>query len=163
MTFLSADLLKYLVTVETRFKSCLQSSPESRLLSASQSCSDQVSIVASVSGSSREGSASKGAKSRSELTSASCYHPDQLMPDAGSNGKNGAKSDNVSHSQSTIIPLRGYKRAMVKSMAAAGQIPHFHLCDELDMQAMMKLRNRLRDDSVLQGVHLTFLPVMIKV
>ena len=67
------------------------------------------------------------------------------------------------HSDSTIIPLRGYKRAMVKSMVKAGAIPHFHLCDELDMRAMMFLRHRIKDDSVLQGVHLTFLPVMIKV
>ncbi|KAL0038602.1 hypothetical protein WJX77_012471 [Trebouxia sp. C0004] len=66
------------------------------------------------------------------------------------------------HSDSTIIPLRGYKRAMVKSMVAAGAIPHFHLCDELDMRAMMSLRHRIKDDSVLQGVHLTFLPIMIK-
>ncbi len=67
------------------------------------------------------------------------------------------------HSDSTIIPLRGYKRAMVKSMVKAGAIPHFHLCDELDMRAIMSLRHRMKDDSVLQGVHLTFLPVMIKV
>jgi len=33
----------------------------------------------------------------------------------------------------------------------------------LDMRAMMSLRHRIKDDSVLQGVHLTFLPVMIKV
>ncbi|KAL0027069.1 hypothetical protein WJX79_003187 [Trebouxia sp. C0005] len=66
------------------------------------------------------------------------------------------------HSDSTIIPLRGYKRAMVKSMVKAGAIPHFHLCDELDMRAMMSLRHRIKDDSVLQGVNLTFLPVMIK-
>ncbi len=52
---------------------------------------------------------------------------------------------------------------MVKSMVKAGAIPHFHLCDELDMRAMMSLRHRMKDDSVLQGVHLTFLPVMIKV
>ena len=67
------------------------------------------------------------------------------------------------HPDSTIIPLRGYKRAMVKSMITAGAIPHFHLCDELDMRALMTLRNRIKGDSVLQGVHLTFLPVMIKV
>ena len=67
------------------------------------------------------------------------------------------------HPGSTIVPLRGYKRAMVKSMIAAGAIPHFHLCDELDMGALLALRNQIKGDSVLQGVHLTFLPVMIKV
>ena len=52
---------------------------------------------------------------------------------------------------------------MVKSMIAAGAIPHFHLCDELDMQALMAVRNQIKGDSVLEGVHLTFLPIMIKV
>ena len=65
--------------------------------------------------------------------------------------------------ESTIIPLRGYKRAMVQSMITAGAIPHFHFCDELDMRALMALRTRIKDDSMLQGVHLTFLPIMIKV
>lgn len=67
------------------------------------------------------------------------------------------------HPGSIIVPLRGYKRAMVKNMIAAGAIPHFHLCDELDMGALLALRNQIKGDSVLQGVHLTFLPVMIKV
>ncbi len=83
------------------------------------------------------------------------------LPDS-SPPSQGAAPDSL-HSDSTIIPLRGYKRAMVKSMVKAGAIPHFHLCDELDMRALMSLRHRIKDDSVLQGVHLTFLPVMIKV
>lgn len=74
-----------------------------------------------------------------------------------------AAQEEALHPGSTIVPLRGYKRAMVKSMVAAGAIPHFHLCDELDMRALMALRNQIKGDSVLQGVHLTFLPVMIKV
>ena len=82
--------------------------------------------------------------------------PDSSPPSQGAAPKS-------MHSDSTIIPLRGYKRAMVKSMVKAGAIPHFHLCDELDMRAMMSLRHRMKGDSVLQGVHLTFLPVMIKV
>ncbi|DBB17608.1 TPA: hypothetical protein ACH3X3_002657 [Trebouxia sp. C0006] len=81
--------------------------------------------------------------------------PDSSPPSQGAAPKS-------MHSDPTIIPLRGYKRAMVKSMVKAGAIPHFHLCDELDMRAMMSLRHRMKDDSVLQGVHLTFLPVMIK-
>ena len=62
-----------------------------------------------------------------------------------------------------IVPLRGYKRAMVKSMVQAGSIPHFHLGDELDMRAVLALRKAVKEDSVLRGVHLTFLPIMIKV
>ncbi|KAL3158446.1 hypothetical protein ABBQ38_010680 [Trebouxia sp. C0009 RCD-2024] len=73
-----------------------------------------------------------------------------------------AAEEEALHPGTTIVPLRGYKRAMVKSMIAAGTIPHFHLCDELDMRALMALRNQIKGDSVLQGVHLTFLPIMIK-
>lgn len=74
-----------------------------------------------------------------------------------------AAEEEALHPGTTIVPLRGYKRAMVKSMIAAGTIPHFHLCDELDMRALMALRHQIKGDSVLQGVHLTFLPIMIKV
>ncbi|KAL4422322.1 hypothetical protein ABPG75_008519 [Micractinium tetrahymenae] len=31
----------------------------------------------------------------------------------------------------TVIHLRGYRKAMVKSMTAAAAIPHFHYCDEI--------------------------------
>lgn len=33
-----------------------------------------------------------------------------------------------------VMPLRGYRKAMVKSMAAAAQIPHFHFCDEVQVR-----------------------------
>mmetsp|Transcript_65970 Transcript_65970/g.208832 ORF Transcript_65970/g.208832 Transcript_65970/m.208832 type:complete len:221 (-) Transcript_65970:8-670(-) len=51
---------------------------------------------------------------------------------------------------------------MVKSMAAALAVPHFHYCDEIDFGALMDLRAALRGDPSLQGVKLTFLPVVVK-
>lgn len=52
---------------------------------------------------------------------------------------------------------------MVKSMAAAGQVPHFHLLDELILTRLVALRARLREDRALSGVKLSFLPFILKV
>lgn len=32
-----------------------------------------------------------------------------------------------------VVPLRGYRKAMVRSMTIAGTIPHFHFCDEVQV------------------------------
>ncbi|CAL8463419.1 g2953 [Coccomyxa elongata] len=67
------------------------------------------------------------------------------------------------HTQEPIvIPLRGYRRAMVNSMTAAGAVPHFHYCDEISMGPLLRLRAALVDDPALKGLKLTFLPFMLK-
>lgn len=58
---------------------------------------------------------------------------------------------------------RGYRRAMVQSMTAAGAVPHFHYCDEVSMGHLLRLRATLLSDPALQGHKLTFLPFMLKV
>lgn len=35
----------------------------------------------------------------------------------------------------TLLPLRGYRKAMVRSMELAGRVPHFHFCDEVEVRA----------------------------
>ena len=35
--------------------------------------------------------------------------------------------------ESTTVPLRGYRKAMVKSMSVAATIPHFHFCEEVQV------------------------------
>ncbi|KAK9812622.1 hypothetical protein WJX72_000756 [[Myrmecia] bisecta] len=64
--------------------------------------------------------------------------------------------------RSPLVPLQGYRRAMVKSMTAAGQVPHFHFCDEVNMGALLHVRTCLQGDLALQGAKLTFLPIMLK-
>jgi 2-oxoisovalerate dehydrogenase E2 component (dihydrolipoyl transacylase) len=56
--------------------------------------------------------------------------------------------------------LRGYARAMVKTMKAAAAVPHFYFCDEVCMDALIALRAKLRQD----GAHerLTYLPFILK-
>lgn len=62
----------------------------------------------------------------------------------------------------TIVHLRGYRKAMVKSMSAAAQIPHFHFCDEVQMDALVELRRQLKADPSLVPTKLTYLPFFIK-
>ncbi|EIE27558.1 hypothetical protein COCSUDRAFT_55557 [Coccomyxa subellipsoidea C-169] len=56
----------------------------------------------------------------------------------------------------------GYRRAMVRSMTAAGAVPHFHYCDEISVGALLRLRTSLLSDPALKGLKLTFLPFMLK-
>ena len=51
---------------------------------------------------------------------------------------------------------------MVKTMTAAAAIPHFYLVEELNLNALVKLRNNLKETFTGQGLKLTFLPFMIK-
>lgn len=63
----------------------------------------------------------------------------------------------------SVVPLRGYRRAMVAAMEASNAVPHFHLCDEVDLTQLVAVRQRLRGDALLNGQRLTFLPFVIKV
>ena len=37
-----------------------------------------------------------------------------------------------------VIPIKGYKRTMVKTMTWSGEIPQFGYCDEINMDAIVK-------------------------
>lgn len=52
---------------------------------------------------------------------------------------------------------------MVRSMTAAGAVPHFHYCDELDAGPLLAARALLAADPALGGARLTFLPFVLKV
>ena len=60
-----------------------------------------------------------------------------------------------------IIPITGYRRAMVKSMTAAAAVPHFHFCDEVLMDKLVALRMELKAIAPAD-VGLTVLPFTIK-
>ena len=62
----------------------------------------------------------------------------------------------------TIVPLRGYRKAMFKSMSAVAAIPHFHYCDEVCADALVSLRWKLQGAPALKGSKLTFMPFFIK-
>lgn len=60
------------------------------------------------------------------------------------------------------IPIRGYRRAMVKSATEAGSIPTFHFMDEVEVEGLLGLRRLLKDDPALDGAKLTYLPFVVK-
>jgi len=62
----------------------------------------------------------------------------------------------------TRLTIRGYRRAMVKSMTAAAAVPHFHYHDEVCMDGLMAARKALASHTSLHGVKLTLLPIIIK-
>lgn len=59
-----------------------------------------------------------------------------------------------------VIPLRGYRRAMVHSMTAATAVPHFHLCDDVQLDALIATRDTLR--ASMHDIKLSLLPLLIK-
>lgn len=66
-----------------------------------------------------------------------------------------------------ILPLRGYRRAMVSAMTSSLTVPHFHFMDEYPVDKLLEARKALANDPkiVLQGgrtVKLTLLPFVIK-
>lgn len=61
-----------------------------------------------------------------------------------------------------VIPLRGYRRAMLRSMTAAAAVPHFHLSDDVRVDAVVALREALKGAAALRGAKLTYLPFFVK-
>nr|XP_046247696.1 lipoamide acyltransferase component of branched-chain alpha-keto acid dehydrogenase complex, mitochondrial [Scatophagus argus] len=59
-------------------------------------------------------------------------------------------------------PLKGFHKAMVKTMTAALKIPHFGYCDEIDLTRLVSLRAELRSVSEARGVRLSYMPFFIK-
>ncbi|GLI70952.1 hypothetical protein VaNZ11_016051 [Volvox africanus] len=66
--------------------------------------------------------------------------------------------------RSHVVPLRGYRRAMVTSMTAAASVPVFHFHDEVAMDRLLAVREALRGDVALRttGLKLTVLPMVVK-
>ncbi|XP_027014941.2 lipoamide acyltransferase component of branched-chain alpha-keto acid dehydrogenase complex, mitochondrial isoform X2 [Tachysurus fulvidraco] len=59
-------------------------------------------------------------------------------------------------------PLKGFHKAMVKTMTAALKIPHFGYKDEVDISRLVRLRSELKDVVEPRGVKLSYMPFFIK-
>lgn len=60
------------------------------------------------------------------------------------------------------ITLRGFQRAMVKSMTIAAKIPHFHYLEEINCDALVELKSAFQKENSDPDVKHTFLPFLIK-
>ncbi|XP_063849467.1 lipoamide acyltransferase component of branched-chain alpha-keto acid dehydrogenase complex, mitochondrial-like [Scylla paramamosain] len=58
--------------------------------------------------------------------------------------------------------IKGFRKAMVRTMTQANQIPHFCYCDEVDMTALVGLRGHLKAAAEAYGVRLSYMPFFIK-
>lgn len=62
-----------------------------------------------------------------------------------------------------VVPIRGYTRAMIKTMTEALKIPHFGYDDEINVNAVVSMRNELKELAKERGVKLSYMPFFIKV
>ncbi|KAL2922954.1 Lipoamide acyltransferase component of branched-chain alpha-keto acid dehydrogenase complex mitochondrial, partial [Bienertia sinuspersici] len=60
------------------------------------------------------------------------------------------------------LQLRGFQRAMVKSMTMAARIPHFHYVEEIDCGALLELKTSFQNDNPDTSIKHTFLPFLVK-
>lgn len=58
--------------------------------------------------------------------------------------------------------IKGFQKAMVKTMNKALQIPHFGYCDEVDVTHLVNLRNVFRKMADERGVRFSYMPFFIK-
>ncbi|XP_073122094.1 lipoamide acyltransferase component of branched-chain alpha-keto acid dehydrogenase complex, mitochondrial isoform X2 [Henckelia pumila] len=75
------------------------------------------------------------------------------------------KSPNISSTwdyEDRSLPLRGFHRAMAKSMSLAAKIPHFQYVEEIKCDALLNLRASFQKDISNLGIKFTFLPFLVK-
>ncbi|KAM7255571.1 hypothetical protein ACFE04_008469 [Oxalis oulophora] len=68
----------------------------------------------------------------------------------------------VNRFEDTTIPLRGFKRAMVKTMTMAAKVPHFHYVEEINCDALIELKSSFQSNNPDPTIKYTFLPIMVK-
>lgn len=61
-------------------------------------------------------------------------------------------------------PIKGIRKAMVKTMTAANQVPHFTYSDEYDITELVQLRKQLikQNKSNKEQIKISYLPFIIK-
>ncbi|CEF67553.1 Lipoamide acyltransferase component of branched-chain alpha-keto acid dehydrogenase complex, mitochondrial [Strongyloides ratti] len=61
-----------------------------------------------------------------------------------------------------VVPIRGYTRAMVKTMSQALNVPHFGYNDEFYVDKLVEMRKDLKEISKEKGIKLSYMPMFIK-
>ncbi|KAK6048014.1 pyruvate dehydrogenase complex family protein, partial [Cooperia oncophora] len=65
-------------------------------------------------------------------------------------------------SEDRVVPIRGYTRAMIKTMTEALKIPHFGYDDEVRADALIAIREELKELAKDRNVKLSYMPFFIK-
>lgn len=66
-------------------------------------------------------------------------------------------------SQDRVEPIKGVKAVMAKHMAeSVATIPHFTYADEVDMTALIALRQKLKEAYAAEGIKITMMPLFMK-
>ena len=60
-------------------------------------------------------------------------------------------------------PIKGVKKAMVKTMTQSNSVPHFSYCDEFNVNALVEMRGILKEIGKERGLKISYLPIFIKV
>ncbi|KAF3795751.1 Lipoamide acyltransferase component of branched-chain alpha-keto acid dehydrogenase complex [Nymphaea thermarum] len=60
------------------------------------------------------------------------------------------------------VPLRGFSRAMVKTMSMAAKVPHFYYLEEVFCNSMVKLKALFQKENADTNIKHTYLPFLIK-
>ncbi|KAL1211896.1 Lipoamide acyltransferase component of branched-chain alpha-keto acid dehydrogenase complex [Cardamine amara subsp. amara] len=60
------------------------------------------------------------------------------------------------------VPLRGFNRAMVKTMTMATKVPHFHFVEEINCDSLVELKQFFKENNTDSTIKHTFLPTLIK-
>ncbi|CAH2054748.1 unnamed protein product [Thlaspi arvense] len=68
----------------------------------------------------------------------------------------------ASNFEDKTVPLRGFNRAMVKTMTMATKVPHFHFVEEINCDALVELKQFFKENNTDSTVKHTFLPTLIK-
>ncbi|EKX46402.1 hypothetical protein GUITHDRAFT_94276 [Guillardia theta CCMP2712] len=72
------------------------------------------------------------------------------------------KSEPDQREEDVHIPIRGYTRAMIKTMQAQSSIPHFGFSEDYEIDRLVELKALLAREKSLNGVKLTYMPFLIK-
>lgn len=59
--------------------------------------------------------------------------------------------------------IKGYKKAMVKTMTKSLSVPCFSYCDEIDVTAIVEMREKLKKIAEEKGIKFSYMPFFIKV
>ncbi|CAF0763859.1 unnamed protein product [Brachionus calyciflorus] len=59
-------------------------------------------------------------------------------------------------------PIKGIRKAMVKTMTQANTIPHFSYCDEYNMNSLVELKGQIKQLGKERGINISYLPFIIK-